>query len=311
MRIFLAAGGCCAVQGSIKEWTIDHRVHHKFTDTDKDPYSVNKGLFFAHFGWLFHETDRRNDIHITYSDLERDPVVVFQNAYYPQLMFFLAFGLPTAIAGLCWGDWQGGLVYAGIYRMFLLHQATFCVNSLAHVLGDQTFADDKTAKDSVVTAIITFGEGYHNFHHAFPSDYRNATHWYQYDPTAWVIWFCDRLGLAWDLKQFRKNEIQKSELQQKMKVLSTAAATLDWGVSLEALPCWTWPEFQDACSKGRKLIIVAGIVHDVEAFIKEHPGGVSIVQSHLGKDVTGPFNGDVYKRKCDLSQILPTFVHNF
>lgn len=297
LRICLAACGCAAVQGSIREWTIDHRVHHKFTDTEKDPYSVNKGIFFAHIGWLLHETDRRNDRLISIADLDQDPVVRFQAAFYPLLMFLTAFMLPAAIAGLGWGDWKGGLVYAGLMRMFFLHQATFCVNSMAHLLGDQTFDDDKSAKDSVITAVITFGEGYHNFHHAFPSDYRNATHWYQYDPTAWVIWACDRFGLASELKQIRKNEVKKSVLQQKMKALSMAAANIEWGATVESLPAWSGGDFAEACAEGRKLIVVAGLVHDVAPFMMEHPGGIAMINSQVGKDATRAFNGEVYKRK--------------
>ena len=86
----------------------------------------------------------------------------------------MALILPTMVCGLGWNDWLGGFVYAGILRIFFIQQATFCVNSLAHWLGDQPFDDRNSPRDHVITALVTLGEGYHNFHHEFPSDYRNA-----------------------------------------------------------------------------------------------------------------------------------------
>jgi stearoyl-CoA desaturase (delta-9 desaturase) len=80
------------------------------------------------------------------------------------------------VAGLGWGDWWGGLVYAGIMRACFVQQATFCVNSLAHWLGEQPFDDRRTPRDHFITALVTLGEGYHNFHHEFPSDYRTLAY---------------------------------------------------------------------------------------------------------------------------------------
>lgn len=86
-------------------------------------------------------------------------------------------------------------------RLFLtIHKSTFCVNSLCHWLGDKPYDDKLTPKDCILTAVITMGEGYHNFHHEFPMDYRNGYKWYQYDPTKWFLWSCEKLGLATHLK---------------------------------------------------------------------------------------------------------------
>ncbi|KAK3062218.1 stearoyl-CoA 9-desaturase, partial [Teratosphaeriaceae sp. CCFEE 6253] len=143
---------------------------------------------------------------------------------------------PSLVAGLLWNDWIGGFIYAGILRIFFVQQATFCVNSLAHWLGDQPFDDRNSPRDHVITALVTLGEGYHNFHHEFPSDYRNAIEWHQYDPTKWSIWLWKQMGLAYDLKQFRSNEIEKGRLQQQQKKLDQKRTKLDWGVPLEQLP---------------------------------------------------------------------------
>lgn len=91
-------------------------------------------------------------------------------------------------------------MYAAVARLVFVHHSTFCVNSLAHWLGESPFDDKHTPKDHMITAFVTVGEGYHNFHHQFPMDYRNAIKWYQYDPTKWFIWTCKQLRLASHLK---------------------------------------------------------------------------------------------------------------
>jgi stearoyl-CoA desaturase (delta-9 desaturase) len=106
------------------------------------------------------------------SDLDSDAIVVFQHRYYGSFMITSAWLFPALVAGLGWGDWWGGLIYAGIVRACFVQQATFCVNSLAHWIGEQPFDDRRTPRDHVLTALVTMGEGYHNFHHEFPSDYR-------------------------------------------------------------------------------------------------------------------------------------------
>jgi stearoyl-CoA desaturase (delta-9 desaturase) len=152
------------------------------------------------------------------SDLKKNDISRWQDKNYLYIMLIMAFVVPTVIAGLFWGDWKGGYFYAGAVRLVLVHhvsfvvdllvsehalilfQSTFCINSLAHYLGDSPFDDKLTPRDNVITALVTVGEGYHNFHHQFPMDYRNAIKWYQYDPTKWFIWSCGQLGLASQLK---------------------------------------------------------------------------------------------------------------
>jgi stearoyl-CoA desaturase (delta-9 desaturase) len=151
------------------------------------------------------------------SDLKKSDIVQWQHKYFVPCLLIMGFVLPAIIPWLLWGDLQGGIVYAAILRLVFVHhvrigslflshnilnlpQSTFCVNSLAHWLGEAPFDDKHTPRDHLITALVTIGEGYHNFHHQFPMDYRNAIKWYQYDPTKWFIWGCKQIGLASHLK---------------------------------------------------------------------------------------------------------------
>ena len=240
------------------------------------------------------------------SDLNEDPVVVWQHRHYLKVVLFMGLVFPMLVCGFGWGDWLGGFVYGGILRIFFVQQATFCVNSLAHWLGDQPFDDRNSPRDHMITALVTLGEGYHNFHHEFPSDYRNAIEWHQYDPTKWTIWAWKQLGLAYDLKQFRSNEIEKGRVQQQQKKLDQKRAKLDWGVPLDSLPVMEWDDFQDQAKNGRGLIAIAGVVHDVSNFIKDHPGGRAMINSGIGKDATAMFNGGVYMHSNAAHNLLST-----
>jgi stearoyl-CoA desaturase (Delta-9 desaturase) len=240
------------------------------------------------------------------SDLNEDPVVRWQHKNYLAVVLFMGLVFPTIVAGLCWGDWFGGFIYGGILRIFFVQQATFCVNSLAHWLGDQPFDDLHSPRDHMFTALVTLGEGYHNFHHEFPSDYRNAIEFWQYDPTKWFIWVMKQVGLAYDLKQFRQNEIEKGRLQQQQKKLDQKRSKLDWGVPLEQLPVIDWEDYVDQARNGRALIAIAGVIHDVTDFIKEHPGGKAMIRSGIGKDATAMFNGGVYNHSNAGHNLLGT-----
>ena len=306
LKIFLVAGGAAAVEGSARWWSREHRAHHRYTDTDKDPYSVRKGLLYSHLGWMVFKQNPRRIGRTDISDLNEDPVVVWQHKNYLTCVIVMALVIPTLVCGFGWGDWLGGYVYAGILRIFFIQQATFCVNSLAHWLGDQPFDDRNSPRDHVITALVTLGEGYHNFHHEFPSDYRNAIKWWQYDPTKWFIWAAKQLGLAYDLKQFRQNEIEKGRLQQLQKKLDQKRSTLDWGTPLEQLPVVHWDDFVADAKDGKALVAIAGVIHDVTDFIKDHPGGKALISSAIGKDATSMFNGGVYQHSNAAHNLLST-----
>jgi len=306
LKIFLAAAGAAAVEGSARWWSRDHRAHHRYTDTEKDPYSVRKGLLYSHIGWMVMKQNPKRIGRTDISDLNEDPVVVWQHTHYLKCVLIMALVFPTVFCGFMWGDWLGGFVYGGILRIFFIQQATFCVNSLAHWLGDQPFDDRNSPRDHVITAFVTLGEGYHNFHHEFPSDFRNAIEWYQYDPTKWFIWTCKQLGFAYDLKTFPQNEIEKGRLQQIQKKLDEKRATLDWGIPLENLPVVSWDDFVAESKNGKAWVAVAGVIHDVGKFIADHPGGKTLITAAIGKDATAIFNGGVYNHSNAAHNLLST-----
>ncbi|KAK0619846.1 delta-9 acyl-CoA desaturase [Immersiella caudata] len=307
LRIFLAAGGSAAVEGSARWWSSGHRSHHRYTDTDKDPYSVRKGLLYSHIGWMVMKQNPRRIGRTDITDLNEDPVVVWQHKNYLKSVITMALIVPTLVCGFGWGDFLGGFVYAGILRICFVQQATFCVNSLAHWLGDQPFDDRNSPRDHVITALVTLGEGYHNFHHEFPSDFRNAIEWWQYDPTKWCITLWKWMGLAYNLKTFPQNEIEKGRLQQTQKKLDQKRATLDWGQPLELLPVISWDEFvEQTKTEGKAWIAVAGVIHDVGNFIKDHPGGKALISAAVGKDATAIFNGGVYNHSNAAHNLLST-----
>ena len=238
------------------------------------------------------------------SDLNQDQIVQWQHRNFVPLSLGLGLVLPIVVCGVGWSDWRGGVVYAAVLRMAALQQCTFCVNSLAHYMGDQPFSDRHTPRDHIVTAIITFGEGWHNFHHTFPADYRNGWKWWHYDPTKWLLWGCERAGLAKRLQRFEDNQIKKTRLIMREKKLVVERADLNWGPEISSLPIMTWDEFQAQAKQGKALIAIAGVVHDVGDFISRHPGGEALIRSGLGKDNTAAFMGGVYAHSETAMNVL-------
>lgn len=218
LKWFWALFGAAAFQNSIWVWARDHRVHHRFVDTELDPYSINKGFFWAHFGWMLVNESTTADLTPYGRDLERDKVVMFQHRYYALVATFIGFGLPTLL-GYFLGSALGGLAVAGFLRIVAVHHMTFFINSWCHYFGRQTYTDTNTARDSIVMAVATFGEGYHNFHHIFANDYRNGVRWYHWDPTKWMIQIFRLLGGAHSLRRTPWTEIIRMQLQMDEKRL--------------------------------------------------------------------------------------------
>ncbi|CAO1613552.1 unnamed protein product [Jaminaea pallidilutea] len=292
LEYFLALMGTGAVQGSIHWWARGHRAHHRYTDTDLDPYGAHNGLLWSHMGWMIVKPRRKPGV-ADISDLRRHPVIKFQHKFYLPLIALMGFIFPTVVAGYGWGDWRGGFFYAAVARLVFVHHSTFCVNSLAHWLGEASFDNKMTPRDHFITALVTVGEGYHNFHHQFPMDYRNAIKWHQYDPTKWFITACQALGLASHLKTFPDNEIKKGQLAMQLQNAHEMQEKLEWPKSSNNLPVISWEEFKEE-AKSRPLICVSGFIHDVSSFLDEHPGGRHLLAARLGQDCTSAFNGGVY-----------------
>ncbi|KZS97073.1 delta9-fatty acid desaturase [Sistotremastrum niveocremeum HHB9708] len=292
LQYFLAIAGAGAVEGSIHWWSRGHRAHHRYTDTDLDPYGAHHGLLWSHIGWMIVNPRRRPGV-ADISDLRKNKVVKFQHRWYLPLILGMGFGVPTVLPGLLWGDWRGGFFFAGAARLCFVHHSTFCVNSLAHWLGEAPFDDKHTPRDHVLTALVTIGEGYHNFHHQFPMDYRNAIKWYQYDPTKWFIATCQKLGLASHLRVFPDNEVRKGQLTMQLKKLRAQQDILEWPTDSNELPVVSWESFQEQ-AQSRPLVLISGYIHDVSRFMDEHPGGRHLLAKNIGRDATTAFFGGVY-----------------
>jgi stearoyl-CoA desaturase (delta-9 desaturase) len=213
--------GTLATQGSAIKWAHDHRLHHAHIDTDKDPYSVKKGMWHAHMLWMFYKSPPIDPKVV--SDLSRKKLLLFQHKYYVYCM--LATNILTFLTvGWLFNDYWGAFLFAWWVRLFFLHHTTWCINSLAHFWGTQNYSREHSAVDNYLISLLTYGEGYHNYHHTFAQDYRNGICWYHFDPSKWLIWTLYKLGLAYDLKRVNNYRIakhlllqHKEELIQKIK----------------------------------------------------------------------------------------------
>lgn len=216
VKIVFLLIGASAWQGSALKWSSDHRRHHSFIDGDKDPYNINRGFFFAHMGWMLLKETVDQPVHAP--DLQKDKWVYLQDKYYIPVAIFMGYFFP-ALIGWAMGSFWGGLIIAGALRIVLTQQSTFFVNSLCHTLGKQTYSKDISARDSFIVAVLTHGEGYHNFHHTFQIDYRNGIRWYHWDPTKWTIKLLALVGLAKKLRMISNTEILKARLQAEEMTL--------------------------------------------------------------------------------------------
>ena len=198
--MFLVAGGW-ALQNSGLKWASDHIRHHARCDREEDPYNAQLGFWYSHCGWLFWRDPHKDEKYA--SKLKQDPVVMWQHRYYiPIVVSGLV--LPFVVGAL-YDGWTGGLgcfLLAGLGRTFFVLNSTFCINSICHLWGSQPHGDSDSSRDSWWVSLITFGEGYHNYHHMYQSDYRNGPKWYNFDPSKWLIYGLSRVGLASSLRRF-------------------------------------------------------------------------------------------------------------
>jgi stearoyl-CoA desaturase (delta-9 desaturase) len=210
MRFVLAALGSAAIEGPVISWVADHRKHHAFADQEGDPHSPHghghglrgalRGLAHAHVGWLFLHTQRGS--HERYApDLCKDPVVRFVDRTFLVWAIgglVVSFGLGWALGGSL-SSALTGLLWGGAVRMFVLHHVTYSINSLCHFFGRRRFATDDRSSNVSWLALASFGESWHNNHHAFPTSAEHGLRWWEIDLSALVIRGLERLGLAWDV----------------------------------------------------------------------------------------------------------------
>ncbi|WP_430462074.1 acyl-CoA desaturase [Thalassolituus sp. LLYu03] len=237
LRLVYALFGAMALQNTILHWSSGHRVHHRHVDdVDLDPYSAKRGLWFSHMGWMLRKYPSGEVNFDNVKNLMKDPIVMWQYKYYLPIALGMNFLLPIAL-GLMLGDMWGMLLMAGFLRVVTTHHFTFFINSIAHKWGSQPYTDENTARDNHFFAFLTFGEGYHNYHHIFQTDYRNGIKWWQWDPTKWLIRGASFFGLASNLKTVPDFKIQRAKLkmqfQRAQEKLQKAANSEKWSVQLE------------------------------------------------------------------------------
>jgi stearoyl-CoA desaturase (Delta-9 desaturase) len=211
VRATLAVLGSMAVEGPLVEWVATHRKHHNFSDQPGDPHSPHvdhapgwrgelRGLAHAHLGWMFRGRDMANPARYA-RDLLADRDVRFISATFP-LWVLIGLAVPFALGVALTGTVAGGLtamLWGGAVRVFLLHHTTFSINSLCHYFGRRPFATGDHSRNLAWLAPLSFGEAWHNNHHAFPTSARHGLGRRQLDPGAWLISGLERCHLAWDV----------------------------------------------------------------------------------------------------------------
>ncbi len=201
IRFLLLFFGAATYEESALKWASQHRQHHQFTDTDRDPHNSTRGFWYCHVGWILFWKHSVN--HDNVKDLLQNKLVMNQHKYYDVWSLVAGILLPLAIGDLT-GHLLGAFLMSVCLRMFLVMNSAFLINSYAHMIGDKDFDKTASASDHWLGGVLTNGEGYHSFHHKFPNDYRNGIRWHHWDPSKWCIYVWSRLGLAWDLKRTPK-----------------------------------------------------------------------------------------------------------
>ncbi|RJQ88442.1 acyl-CoA desaturase [Amycolatopsis panacis] len=210
LRVVMAISGSLALQGPVITWVADHRRHHAFSDRDGDPHSpwaygtspaaIAKGFWHAHMGWLF-ERDQSNQSRFA-PDLVKDPAIRKVDDLF-WLWSLLTLAGPALLGGLLsWSLWGGvtALFWAGLVRICVLHHVTWSVNSICHMIGERPFAARDRSANFWPLAIFSFGESWHNLHHADPTSARHGVKRGQIDMSARLIWLFEKFGWAHDVR---------------------------------------------------------------------------------------------------------------
>ncbi|KAH0568594.1 acyl-CoA Delta-9 desaturase-like [Cotesia glomerata] len=249
LKIILLIFNTLAFQNSIYEWARDHRVHHKYSETDADPHNANRGFFFAHVGWLLckkHPDVKEKGKGIDMSDLEADPVVAFQHKYYLILMPLICFILPGIAPVYFWGESWSNAYFVGVFLRYVwtLHM-TWLVNSAAHFFGHRPYDKYTNPSENILVAFGALGEGFHDYHHVFPWDYKAAElgKYWGNSTTAFIDFFTV-LGWAYDTKVVSQDII-------KQRVLRTGDGSH---------PVWGWGD-KDQTADNRESAVTTNKLH--------------------------------------------------
>lgn len=209
LRGVLAVLGSMSLQGAVIHWVADHRKHHTFADEAGDPHSphthggqgvrgVMRGVWHAHTGWLFDRSERASARRFA-RDLREDPVIRFVDRWFlgwVLLGLALPFLAGFALSGGALTAGLTALVWGGLVRIFLIHHATWSVNSICHVYGSRPYATGDESRNNWAVALVSLGEGWHHNHHAFPTSARHGLRPFQFDPSYAVIRLLELVGLA-------------------------------------------------------------------------------------------------------------------
>jgi stearoyl-CoA desaturase (Delta-9 desaturase) len=223
LRAAFAALGSAAAEGPVIDWVATHRRHHQFSDVDGDPHSPHlhgsgfrgafRGLVHAHLGWVFSDMEVADERRYA-KDLLADPLIRFVNNTFVLWVIAglaAAFGLGVALTGTVSGGLTA-LLWGGAARIFLMHHATFSINSLCHFFGRHEYDTGDESRNLAWLAIPTWGEAWHNNHHAFPTSYRHGLRRWQIDPSAGIIRLLEMVGLAWDVVRIDSERMRAKPL---------------------------------------------------------------------------------------------------
>ncbi|XP_044743896.1 acyl-CoA Delta-9 desaturase-like [Chrysoperla carnea] len=203
----------CTFQDAVYIWAYHHRIHHKFSDTDADPHNAKRGFFFSHMGWLFcegHPDFETKKKVIDLTDLHQDKILMFQYRHYLKVMPFLSFILPTLLPMVLWDETLWNSFFVNIWRYAITFHVTVCINSFAHTYGSRPYDKEIMPTESYSLAWVTLGEGWHNYHHVFPWDYKAAEFGgSRVNPTTVLLNFFAKIGWAYDLKTVTDEGIKK------------------------------------------------------------------------------------------------------
>jgi stearoyl-CoA desaturase (delta-9 desaturase) len=247
LKVIFLLFGAMALQNSALVWSAGHRIHHRFIDDpERDPYCARRGFWFSHIGWMLRNYPS-GDPDLKYvRELQSDPLVAFQHRHYLAIALGMNIGVPI-LMGWAFGDILGTVLLAGILRLVISHHLTFCINSLAHIIGARPYSTENTARDNGVVALLTFGEGYHNFHHMFAHDYRNGVRWWQWDPSKWLIGALQWAGLAKNLKRVPWFKIQRALLDTQFRRAQLELARQGGSPRLDELRRRVAEEYESFC----------------------------------------------------------------
>ncbi|XP_047532762.1 acyl-CoA Delta-9 desaturase-like [Vanessa atalanta] len=205
LKLFLLTAFASAGQNSLEQWVRDHRVHHKYSDTEADPHDSNRGLFFSHIGWLMmkknsHVLTRGKQMDM--SDITDDSLLRFYNKYFTYFKLVFCFLLPLYVNVHLLGEtWRCAIAWQWFIRFLSMFHSELTVNSLAHAYGNRPYNKNINPRENLFVATCTFGEGWHNYHHAFPFDYKAAEHFDALNFGTLLIDCFEKIGWAYDLRQ--------------------------------------------------------------------------------------------------------------